>query len=283
MIQDISPWRLNNGFRTDGPLPEDLVMDIDEGGILTAEDALRFPTAGEWGGLRPRGREKLLYAFRLEQDGGKSLNLFLTPPGTSGSRVPGGWRRIPPSSLRNASPAHLAFAAFTGLHLFRWYASARFCGRCGTPAVPGTAERCMVCPACGHVEYPRIAPCVIVAVMDGERLLLTRYARGLTSRHVLVAGFVEIGETAEQAAAREVLEETGLHIRNIRYYGSQPWGLSGTLALGYLADLDGADSIVTDTSELAEAVWVERSRIPACDGRASLTMKMISLFAQGRL
>lgn len=209
------------------------------------------------------------------------LFLALRPAGED-AVTPEDMQRIPPSKLRGVS-GPLPFAAFTALHLARWYATHRYCGRCGSAMHHAQNERALVCPACGHVCYPVIAPCVIVAVTNGDRLLLTRYAGPRSGHFVLVAGFTEIGETSEQTAAREVMEETGLRIRNLRYAGSQPWGLSGTLATGFFAELDGPDTIRLDTSELSEARWVRRADIPPCPDTASLTMTMISRFARGEV
>ena len=131
-------------------------------------------------------------------------------------------------------PRAEAFAALTACHLAAWYRANRYCGCCGRARVPSTTERALVCPNCGDIVYPRINPAVIVAVTNGERILLTRYApaHGPTEFYALVAGFCEIGETAEDTVRREVLEEVGLRVRNIRYYASQPWGIDGNLSLG---------------------------------------------------
>lgn len=286
MIQDIAPWRLRNEFMNAAPRPGDLVLDMSGEGVLSAQDSLRFPTVEEWRGLQCGGT--LFYAFRIERQGeeeGPEEERFFLALHEAGERAPApeGWRRTAPSALRRECPGPLAYAAATGWHLFQWYDSTRRCGRCGEALLPSERERAMCCPRCRAVHYPRIAPCVIVAVTCGERLLLTRYARPGAKNLVLVAGFVEAGETAEQAVHREVMEETGLKVRNLRYFGSQPWGFSGTLALGYVAELDGPDDIRLDTAELAEAVWVERSHIPPCPDSASLTMEMITRFSQGRL
>lgn len=368
MIQNIAPWHFHNEFHNVPPSGDDLVLDIDENGILLASDSLRPPRMCEW--KKAGGRAALTYAFCLtaddapkndvgndgqkkdtdsavrsaektcdergraavpaESDKGRhagepaaaespfrpeapswiaeqksdaaphsfdsamsafrpfvhmfgEMRCFLALRGAGESfPAPEGWVRIAPSALRG-HPAPLPFAAATALHLFRWYNGHRFCGRCGSPVRHSNTERALVCPDCGEVCYPVIAPCVLVAVTCGEKILLTRYARPGASRLVLVAGFVEIGETAEQAATREVMEETGLRIRNLRYVGSQPWGFSGTLATGFAAELDGPDAIRLDTSELAEARWVSRADIPPCPDESSLTMTMISRFARGDL
>ena len=118
------------------------------------------------------------------------------------------------------------------------------------------------CPECGNTVYPGIAPVVMVAVTDGDRLLLTKYADRFLPQWVLISGFVEAGETLEEAAEREVYEETGIRIRDLQYFGSQPWGFSGSVIAGYTARLDGPDGIRLDRKELAAAEWHLRSRLP---------------------
>ena len=113
------------------------------------------------------------------------------------------------------------------------------------------------------MEYPKICPAVIVAVLDGERILLTKYAGRSYTRYALIAGFAEIGETIEQTVHREVMEEVGLRVKNLRFYKSQPWSFSDTLLMGFYCDLDGEDRITLDQDELAVAEWFNRGQIPA--------------------
>ena len=136
----------------------------------------------------------------------------------------------------------------------------------------------MVCPDCHAEVFPRINPAVIAAVHDGDRLLMTKYAGRPVSWFVLVAGFVEIGETAEDTVRREVMEETGIKVKNIRYFGSQPWGVPGNLTLGFTAELDGSDKITLDTGELAEGRWFHREEVPVPDDDVSITAAMIRAF-----
>ncbi|MDO5560806.1 MAG: NAD(+) diphosphatase [Oscillospiraceae bacterium] len=180
--------------------------------------------------------------------------------------------------LRYMSPKHEVFAAFTAYHLINWYLNNRFCGRCGSSTVHSQAQRMLYCPQCKNEIYPKISPAVIVAVTNGDKLLMTRYADRDYNRQALVAGFTEIGETSEQTAAREVMEETGLKIKNIRYYKNQPWGMTGTLLTGFFAQLDSDDKITLDTSELSEAGWYSREEINAVNEDFSLTNEMIWAF-----
>ena len=139
----------------------------------------------------------------------------------------------------------------------------------------------MLCPSCGQMEYPKICPAVIVAVLDGERILLTKYAGRSYTRYALIAGFAEIGETIEQTVHREVMEEVGLRVKNLRFYKSQPWSFSDTLLMGFYCDLDGEDRITLDQDELAVAEWFNRGQIPAPELDISLTSEMMMRFQNG--
>ena len=173
------------------------------------------------------------------------------------------------------------FAAFTAYHLWCWYTDNRFCGRCGTATEYDHKERALRCPKCGNVIYPRINPAVIIGVTNGDRILLTKYATGF--RHnALVAGFTEIGETLEETVEREVMEETGLKVKNIRYYKSQPWGIAQDVLMGFYCDVDGDDTIKMDASELKYARWVKREDIILQPGEYSLTNEMMKMFKEGR-
>ena len=140
----------------------------------------------------------------------------------------------------------------------------------------------MRCDACRLTEYPKICPAVIVGVTEGDRLLLTRYAGGDYRKYALIAGFTEIGESVEETVRREVMEEVGLRVRNIRYYKSQPWSYTSTLLMGFFCEVDGADEIHLDRMELSEAKWCTREEIPEDDG-VSLTREMMRVFKEGGL
>ena len=122
---------------------------------------------------------------------------------------------------------------------------------------------------------------MIVGVRNGEKLLLSKYAGRNHTRYALIAGFAEIGETLEETVKREVMEEVGLKVKNIRYYKSQPWALSGSLLSGFYCDLDGNDQITLDETELAMAEWFERKDIPYEDYDVSLTREMMLQFKKG--
>ena len=219
----------------------------------------------------------LTYLFSISGE-----HFFLLKEGMEAAPEGYGWEA--PSIFRKARPGYLAFAGVTGEQLDDWYRSNRFCGRCGKPMAPDYRERMMRCRHCGNMVYPKICPGVIVAVTDKDRLLLTKYApqEGRTSKFALVAGFTEIGETLEETVQREVMEEVGLKVRNIRYYKSQPWSFTSTLLCGFFCEVDGDTRITLDTSELSVGEWFERGEIPLEDDGISLTREMIGVFKAGK-
>ena len=128
----------------------------------------------------------------------------------------------------------------------------------------------------------RINPAVIVGVIRGDCLLITRYRTGF-AHNALVAGFAEIGETLEETVAREVMEETGIRVKNIRYYKSQPWGIASDILMGFYCDVDGDDTIRRDDRELKYAEWIPKKEIRLQSSDYSLTNEMMQCFRDGRI
>lgn len=225
----------------------------------------------------------LIYLFSIDD-----RQYFLYPPkalpmGAEGSAVSlPGYEYMKIFEIRRKQPGHRVFAAETAFHLYVWYRDNAFCGRCGHPTVPDAKERMMRCPVCGNMIFPKIAPAVIVGVTRGDEILMTTYANREYKRYALIAGFTEIGETAEQTVAREVMEEVGLPVKNIRYYKSQPWGFESDLLLGFYCEVDeeaaDSDNICRDEQELASAEWVKREDIPEYPEVISLTHEMMMTF-----
>jgi NAD+ diphosphatase len=166
-------------------------------------------------------------------------------------------------------------------HLLDWERSHRFCGRCGGPTEDKSDERAKLCPACGLVNYPRLNPAVIVAVVNDQKILLARNKRFRGSFYSVLAGFVEPGETLEQCVRREIHEEVGLTVKNIRYFGSQPWPFPNSLMVGFVADYAGG-RIVVDHSELMEAGWYPTDGLPALPSKISLARKLIDWFVNSQ-
>ncbi|HPJ02613.1 MAG TPA: NAD(+) diphosphatase [Candidatus Limiplasma sp.] len=185
--------------------------------------------------------------------------------------------------FRTLQPETDAALLLTARHLFNWYQSRNACCLCSGSVRPHETERALVCDQCGYVNYPSVLPAVIVAITDNDRLLLARNAQNVFRFFSLIAGFVEVGETAEQAVHREVLEEVGLRVKNVRYVASQPWGISQSLMLGFTAELDGPDTIRLQESELAEARWFTRADVPHNDSTTSIAFDMMERFRLGQL
>lgn len=175
------------------------------------------------------------------------------------------------------------YAAFTAFHLDHWYRTSRYCGRCGKRMAYGKKERMMECPACGNQVYPRINPAVIVGVIspDHKKLLVTKYARSRGVKvNALVAGFTEIGETFEDTVRREVMEEVGLRVKNIRYYKSQPWGIADDILAGFYCEAEEGQEVRLDTDELRSAVWQTPEEITGQPDNLSLTNEMMIYFKE---
>jgi NAD+ diphosphatase len=155
-----------------------------------------------------------------------------------------------------------------------WADTHRFCGRCATPTVASASERSMRCPACELTAYPRVAPAIIVLVRRGDEALLARSGRFPRPFFSTLAGFVEAGESLEETLAREVREEVGVEVTNIRYFGSQPWPFPHSLMVGFTADYAGGE-IVVDGEEIAEARWFQVTDLPMVPPRTSIARRLI--------
>ena len=185
--------------------------------------------------------------------------------------------------LRKFSPQYQAFAAISASQVYRWMKSRKYCGYCGTVTEKSNTERALICPKCKNIEYPKISPAIIVAIRDGNRLLLTKNAKGTYKFYALVAGFVEVGESLEDAVRREVMEEVGLKVKNIQSYKSQPWSFSDSLMLAFIADLDGDDKITIQEEELSEARWFEREDVPVLPYHISVGHELIQKFRDSEI
>lgn len=291
MIQEIAPKRFWNTYETREPQADSKVVCMCAGDYCIIHEAQgdRFPYYEEL--LREdaviaqtKDPHKLQYLFAVF-DGAQRIDYFLWVSDTRTEFFSLPVYSWEPAYYINHKmiPRHEAFAGMTAHHLYVWYRDNRFCGRCGTELVHDDVQRMMKCPKCKNMVFPKIAPAVLAAVQHNGKMLLTKYAHG-DGNYALVAGFVEIGETAEECVAREVMEETGLRVKNVRYYDSQPWGFAGNLMLAYTAELDGEDDVIRrDASELAVAEWVAPEDIPESFDYNSLTREMIRRFREGRL
>ena len=283
MIQDIFPHKLDNQFHPDTPEREDdLIFYVDQAAktIMVSErfDDLALPERRIF-----RNLLKSIYLIRLDE-----RNIFMLQAGAQEpGELPDGfvWKTLRELRDLHAGPQHMMFLAYTGLQLSSWYADNVFCGRCAHETVHSRTERAVVCPACGRTIYPRIIPAVIVGVLDpeNEKILVTKYAGRGIPYNALVAGFTEIGETLEETVAREVMEEVGLKVKNIRYYKSQPWAMADDILMGFYCEVDGSREIRMDANELKEAHWVTRDELELQPDQYSLTNEMMTRFKLGQV
>ena len=274
MIQDIYPSRLDNSFRRVQPsdCPEkSFAVCFGDGRILAdiSGSDVTFPRASELA-----ENTDMIYLFSVDDE-----DFFLVRGNGEIEIKNGSFALYTIRELRDKCSGKYLFAAFTAFHLAKWYEENKFCGKCGGNTHCDDKERALVCESCGNKVYPRINPAVIVGVINGGRILITRYRRGF-AHNALIAGFTEIGETLEQTVQREVMEEAGLHVKNIRYYKSQPWGMASDLLVGFYCDVDGDDAIKMDESELKYAEWVSREDIVLQPYEHSLTNEMMKLFKE---
>ena len=170
------------------------------------------------------------------------------------------------------------------IQVVTWDRTHQFCGQCGTPTESLADERAKRCPACGLISYPRLSPAIIIAVVrhtgEGQRLLLARNHRFAPGRFSVVAGYVEPGETLEECAGREVCEEVGIQIKDIRYFGSQPWPFPNSLMIGFTAEYAGGE-IRLEEKEIAEAGWFAADSLPGMPPKMSIARRLIDWFAAG--
>ena len=276
MLQDMDVGRLENEFRNIAAGDDDIIICFHEGKVLLrrgADDSLMLPTLARIAAWQTLAAPR--YIFRMQE-----RDFFLWTDIAPAS--PKGFAYEPVRQLRQMKSKKICFAVMTAWHLYNWYRANRFCGCCGTPTEHDSKERMLRCVKCGNMIFPRISPAVIVAVTDGDRLLLSKYAGRAHTRYALLAGYTEIGETIEQTVHREVMEEVGLRVKNLRYYKSQPWGVDGNILMGFFCDLDGSDDIHIDENELSMAAWYPRDDLPAHDDGISLTREMIRIFEEGK-
>jgi len=282
MIQDILPSRLDNAYRNVKAEAEDhlLVFDADGRVLIKVDDeGAAFPRVGDCADAT--------YLFSIDDQ-----KYFLAPSGQAAGaeataaeqteEMPQDFGYKSLRELRSTWCGKELFAAYTAWHLWRWYRDNVFCGRCGKPLEHDRKERAMRCPVCGNVVYPRINPAVIVGVLKGDSMLITRYRIGY-GHNALVAGFTEIGETLEETVAREVMEETGVRVKNITYYKSQPWGIAQDILTGFYCEAEGDGEITMDPGELKFAEWVRREDIELQPDDISLTNEMMRMFRDGKV
>jgi NAD+ diphosphatase len=196
-----------------------------------------------------------------------------------GEAAPEGTDPIALRQLFGALPDDDFGIAGRALGLTAWDRDHRFCGRCGAPTERSQTERVRTCTRCGHGAYPRLSPAIIALVERDGHALLARNARFPLPFFSTLAGFVEVGESLEAAVAREIQEEAGIAVTDIRYFGSQPWPFTGSLMIGFTARWAGGD-IVGDPTEIADADWFAPDALPRIPPKLSIARELIDDFVR---
>jgi NAD+ diphosphatase len=171
----------------------------------------------------------------------------------------------------------LFWLAARAIQIVDWDRSHQYCSRCGSPLKAKTIERAKECLECGALYFPRLAPAIIVLVERGNQLLLARSRHFLPGMYSVIAGFVEPGETLEEAVGREVREEVGISVKDIHYFSSQPWPFPHSLMIGFTATYAGGDISLSD-SEIEDAGWFHSNNLPTLPGKISIARKLIDGF-----
>ena len=278
MIQDIQPHHYDNQYRPVPPDRESYAMYYEARTALVKRtaDGITFPKFKDLERLNEEIYEDWIYLFTIDEERYYLVQEINREPLSE-------FTMENTEIFRSADPRYQCFAGITGYQLHNWYRDHKYCGRCGHLMKRDEKERMLYCGECRNMEYPKICPAVIIGVTDGNRILMSKYAGRAYKKYALLAGFTEIGETVEETVQREVMEEVGLKVKNIRYYKSQPWSFSDTLLMGFYCDLDGSGSITLDREELAMAEWFERVEIPEVTSHESLTNEMIMRFKNGEV
>lgn len=282
MIQDIAE-RYHNEYKEQSPKAGDYIMFVNGRNVLIKKDSEEIEYLCYEDLLGVAGIDMTFrYLFAMDTEEGMK-RFFLGETDTLPEEFLIDYEYAQQNIFRVKMPKSLAFAGVTACQLANWYQATRFCGSCGNSLEHDKKERMMRCPKCNELHYPKISPAVIVAVRNGDKLLMTKYAGRDYKKYALVAGFAEIGETIEETVKREVMEEAGLKVKNIQYYKSQPWSFTDTLLFGFYCEVDGDDSITMDEEELSVAEWLTRDEIPTEYDGISLTNEMIMRFKNGEI
>ncbi|MCX7894081.1 MAG: NAD(+) diphosphatase [Burkholderiales bacterium] len=248
------------------PQPDALWFLFRDSRLLAGEGTMRLPPGALAAGLNA-GRPQYLGTLAGRE--------VYAAEAASGADAPAGYRWSDLRSLFSRMDDTLVALAGRALQLVDWDRTHRFCGRCATPTLAKDAERSRECPACGLVAYPRIAPAVMALVKrDPGEILLARSPRFPPGMYSALAGFVEPGETLEQCLEREVLEEVGVRVANVRYFASQPWPFPNSLMIAFVADWAGGE-IRPDPLEIEAAQWFIIADLPQLPQPISIARRLI--------
>ncbi len=195
----------------------------------------------------------------------------------AGVSLPNALKSIPLRDIFAQFSANEIKAISLAKQIITWDKQYRFCGQCGEPTIELSDERAKVCRKCGLTNYPRLSPSIIVSVVKGKQILLARSARFPKGMYSVLAGFVEPGETLEECIIREIDEEVGVKVKNIKYFGSQNWPFPHSLMIAFTTDY-ASGKITIDNNEIVDAKWFTADDLPRLPGSYSIARSMIDHF-----
>lgn len=277
MIQDIHPHLFSNLFLANRtPQDDDYILHYQENTLLLKinGDELGVPQKRDFPEIP--ALTEYVFLFCLNE-----VPCFLIWDVLKADDLQFEYKDI--SFFRTTNQREIGWICMVGLHLRNWYLQNRFCGKCGSTTQHKNDERAIVCPACNSTVYPKISPAIIVAIVSNDKILLAHNANFVGNWYSLIAGFVDVGETLEETLIREVKEEVGLDVWNVRYYKSQPWALSGSMMIGFIAEADESQPICIDGKEITDAAWYSRGNLPNHPSNISIAGEMIEKFERGEL
>jgi len=230
----------------------------------------RLPRMAEWEALGLSG-EPLHAVGHLDGEPALAVELPAAtepPPGMAFEGLRRLWGKLHETAWQLAGRA---------VQILDWDRNHRFCGRCGTPTKASADERSRTCPSCGQQHFPRLSPAVIVLVTRGDELLLARSPHFAPGVYSTLAGFVEPGESLEDTVAREIHEEVGVTLSDVRYFGSQPWPFPNSLMVGFTAQW-AAGELQPQPGEIEDARWFHPGALPLLPAPMSIARKLIDSF-----
>jgi len=173
----------------------------------------------------------------------------------------------------------LFLLAGRAIQILNWDKNHQYCGKCGILTENMEDEMAKICPECGFINYTRISPAVITAIIKNGKILMAKHSYGLKNRYALVAGFIEAGETLEEGVKREIMEEVGLKVKNIKYFGSQPWPFPNSLMIGFTADYESGE-IKVDGKEIIDAKWFAIDEVTPMPSKISISSELIEWYIE---
>jgi NAD+ diphosphatase len=277
MIHEIFPYRFNNQFVAKKEIEEDdFILHYIGNSLLLKMKGEEFEIPRKKN--IPRISDTMEYSFLFTLNDVSCFLIWDCPKIDDNQFI---YKEInfPRTIIQN----EIAWIGIVGFQLMNWYTENKFCGKCGSKTKEKSDERAIICSNCNTIVFPKISPAVIVAIVCNNKILLAHNSNFRDNWYSLIAGYADIGESLEESVVREVKEEVGLDVKNIRYYKSQPWPYSGSMMIGFFAEADDTQFIQIDQKEITDAAWYSRGNLPNHPTTFSIAGEMIELFEKGEL